>query len=89
MKRILIVVVILMLGIVIGTCLAVVRARSVSPAPSWPPRIGQRYEVPGSYARTVAEVWMQGVGYRRDGERRIRWCESGTWKRWAGRKGER
>jgi hypothetical protein len=91
MKRAVIAVLILALGIAIGCCLAVSRG-GTRPAVAvavqdWRPVVGRRYERPGSHARTVTEVWPGGVGYRRDNGKE-RYCTIETWRRWVQRRGE-
>ena len=84
MRRAFLAILILCIGVVIGSCFPPSRAGPKRPAPpqDWRPVVGTRYERPGHRARTVVETWEKGVRYRWDSGRE-RNCTYETWRRWA------
>lgn len=86
MKRAILAVLILSLGVLIGSCISVARSRVVAPATvqDWRPVRGQRYERPHARPRIVTAVDERCVTYHYDGSEKLRYCAPETWRRWAG-----
>lgn len=91
MKRIILVILPLLVGVAIGSCIAVTRGgtrpASVATVQDWRPVVGQRYSRLGARTRTVVETWPHGVAYRWD-KGKERYCTIETWRRWAMKGGE-
>ena len=86
MRRGIVALVVLLIGIAIGSCIATARPREVTTRQDWRPVVGVRYERPGARARTVTVLRPEGVTYRWD-DGRERYCTAGTWRRWCEAKG--
>lgn len=83
MTRAIIAVIILSIGIAIGSCLAVSRGSVRAGLRDLRPVIGKKYERLGLRARIVTMTWADSVQYRFTGSSKDRWCSVVAWRRWA------